>query len=298
MTDASAAVPGLAVWAIVLIYGEEENANECIASLLGQDYRDLTILLVDNRSEDGCGARLRARYPSIRYLDTGGNFGYAGGNNRGIAHALEQGADHVFVLNNDTVVEPECVSKLVAVATREARVGMVAPKILYFDDRSTIWYAGGTHSMTKGLGIHRRQNERDTRNGKPGPAEEISFVTGCAFLMPAPVAREIGGFAEDFFLYCEDVELSLRMRRADYRLYYEPEARLYHKEPRVSNPTAFQIRLRDRNRRRLVRRHYGAFDSLRFAAWFYPTRLVRLVQYAARADWPRAGAVLAGALER
>jgi GT2 family glycosyltransferase len=297
VNDRSSAADAPQVWAIVLIYGEEAEAAECIASLAKQDHRNLKVLLVDNKADDGCGARLRARFPSIDYLDTGGNLGYAGGNNRGIARAVDAGADYVFVLNNDTVVEPDCVSKLVDMARQSESVGMVAPKILYHDDRSVIWYAGGSHSLVKGLGDHLRQHERDTPGNGEVPAE-ISFVTGCAFLMPANVAREVTGFAEDFFIYCEDVELSLRLRLAGYRLYYQPAARLYHKEPRVSNPSAFQIRLRDRNRRRLVRRHYGALDKLRFAAWFYPTRVARFVQYAALGDWERANAIVAGAIER
>lgn len=283
------------VFAIVLMYGEEEETAACIESLVAQSHTELTVLLVDNKSEDGSGARIRSRFPAIQYLDTGANLGYTGGNNRGIERALAMGADHVFVLNNDTVLEPTCIARLLECAEGRDGVGMVAPKILYFDDPTLIWYAGGDHSITKGLGDHRRQLERD--NGGAG-VEEITFVTGCAFLMPAAVARQMAGFSEDFFLYCEDVELSLRVRHAGYRLYYEPAARLYHKEPRASNPTAFQIRLRDRNRRRVVRRHYSAFDKVRFMAWFYPTRVARFIQYAVRGDWPRARAIVAGAIER
>jgi GT2 family glycosyltransferase len=286
------------VWAIVLMYGEEDDVGACIASLLAQDYRALTVLLVDNKSHDGCGARLCGRFPGIEYLDTGGNLGYTGGNNRGMERALANDANYVFVLNNDTVLDTTCVSRLVEAAEQNERVGMVAPKILYFDDPSVIWYAGGDHSISRGLGDHRRQLERDTNHGGPERVERITFVTGCAFLMPAGVARELSGFAEEFFMYCEDVELSLRTRQAGYHLYYQPAARLYHKEPKVSNPTAFQVHLRDRNRRRVVRRHYGPLERLRFAAWFYPTRVARFAQYLARGDWPRARAIIAGALER
>ena len=285
------------VWSIVLMYGEEVETAACIESLLAQDYPELVVLLVDNRSSDGSGERLRKRFPQIEYLDTGANLGYTGGNNRGIERALASGADYVFVLNNDTVLDPACVSALVRAAESRDRVGMVAPKILYFDEPDVIWYAGGDHSTARGLGTHRRQHERDNGGGKE-QIEAITFVTGCAFLMPAGVARDVAGFREDLFLYCEDVELSLRVRRAGYELYYQPEARLYHKEPRISNPSAFQIRLRDRNRRRVVRGHYGPLERLRFAAWFYPTRAVRFAQFALRGDWARARAILDGALER
>jgi len=285
------------VWAIVLVFGGEDVTAACIESLLAQDYATLTVLLVDNASHDGVGARLRACFPRIRYLDTGANLGYAAGNNRGIEHALAQGADYLFVLNNDTTLEPRCVSLLVDTAKSQERVGLVAPKILYFDQPSRIWYAGGDFSARKALGDHRRQMQPDTPH-EPPRAERITFASGCAFLMPAKVARKLSGFAEDFFMYCEDVDLSLRVRKADYRLYYQPAARVYHRENPVHNPTAFQIRLRDRNRRRVVRRYYSAVDRLRFAVWFYPTRMIRLAQYLLRGDLPRARAIVEGATDR
>lgn len=285
------------VWAIVLMYGGEEVTIACIESLLAQDYPALRVLLVDNASPDGGGLRVRARFPDIVYLNTGANLGYTGGNNRGIQYALERGAEYLFVLNNDTVVERNCVSVLVGSANNRQGVGMIAPKILFFDEPSKIWYGGGDFSVTKAVGDHRRQLEPDTPD-EAARLEPVSFVTGCAFLMPAQAATELSGFAEDFFIYCEDVELSVRAGRAGYRMYYQPAARVYHHEKLASNPTPWQIRLRDRNRRRLVRRHYTALDRLRFAAWFYPTRVVRCAQYLLRGDFLRARAIVAGAVEQ
>ena len=285
------------VWAIVLMYGGEDVTVACVDSLLKQNYPSLTVLLVDNASPDGSGERVRARFPNIEYLNTGANLGYTGGNNRGIRYALDQGAAYVFIVNNDTTVDSSCVSLLVDGTKRGERAGIVSPKILYHADPSRIWYAGGDFSMIKAVGDHRRQRERDTPD-ESARLESVTFATGCAFLMPAEVARQLSGFAEDFFLYCEDAELSLRAQVAGYKLYYQPAARVMHHDSLVTHPTPNQIRLRDRNRRRLVRRHYGVLDRLRFAAWFYPTRLVRFAAYLMRADWSRARAIVSGAIER
>ena len=286
------------VWVLVLMYGQEEITAACVDSVLAQDHAT-SILVIDNASPDGAGARLRARYPGIEYLDTGANLGYAGGNNRGIQYALARGAEYLLVLNNDTVLDPSCVTLLLRTARDETRVGIVAPKILYFDDPRRIWFAGGDYSRMRASGLHRREREPDTPE-EPARAERITFATGCAFLIPAGVAREAQGFAEDFFMYCEDAELGLRLQEAGYHLYYQPAARVYHREPpppRAPNPTPIQIRLRDRNRRRIARRHYDRADRLRFAAWFYPTRMIRLSQYLLKRDWQRARAVIDGALE-
>lgn len=289
----------MTVWAIVLTHGgAEEITAACIESLLAQDYPALTVLLVDNASYDGSGGRLRARYPGIAYLNTGGNFGYTGGNNRGMRYALERGADFVLVLNNDTVLEPGCVSALMRSARQAGRFGAIAPKILYWDDPGRIWYGGGDYSWARALGSHRREMEPDDPS-EGARLEPMTFATGCCFLMPAPVAREMGGFREDFFIYGEDTELSLRLVRAGYPLYYQPAARLLHREPpgrRLASP--FATRQRDRNRRRIVQAHYGWPMRLVFALWFYPTRAVRLVQYLLRGDWQGARAQVAGAIGR
>lgn len=282
------------VWAIVLMYGREEVTAACIDSLLAQDYPQLTVLLVDNASPNGAGGRMRGRYPGVTYLNTGANLGYAGGNNRGMAHALANGADYVFVLNNDTVLEPSCVTRLVESAKQVTDAGAIAPKILYYDDPKRIWFAGGDYSYLRALGHHRRELELDDANESPR-LDEISFVTGCAFLMPTPVVREVGGFREDYFMYCEDVELSLRLRRSGHRMYYQPAARLRHHDERRKGLTApFATMHRDRNRRRLVREHYSAVQRVMFALWFYPTRAARLLQYILRRDWPGARALVLG----
>ena len=288
-----------AVWAIVLTHGgAEEITAACIDSLDAQDYAGLTVLLVDNASFDGSGERLRDRYPQIRYINTGGNLGYTGGNNRGMEHALAGGADFVLVLNNDTVLEPGCVSALMSSARGIDRLGALAPKILYYDDPARVWFAGGDYSMVKALGHHRGELQIDD----PGEAprlDEISFVTGCCFLMPAGVAKTLGGFREDFFIYCEDVELSLRLQRAGLRMYYQPAARLLHREPpRRKLASPFATLHRDRNRRRLVRAHYSPWQRLVFAAWFYPTRVARLVQYLATGNLSGARALIAGVVAR
>lgn len=284
------------VWALVLTYGgQEEITAACIDSLLASDYPALTTLLIDNASFDGSGERLRDRYPGIAYLNTGGNLGYAGGNNRGMAYALERGADHVLVLNNDTIVEPDCISRLVATAGAEPKVGLVAPKILYFDLPDHVWFAGGDFSPAKAIGIHRREMERDDA-GEPPRTDPITFATGCCFLMPAGVVRSAGMFEESFFMYCEDVELSLRVARAGYRLLYQPAARLYHRQPPgVPDSSPFQIRHRDRNRRRVARMHLTPAQRLRFYAFFYPSRAVRFTQYVMRRRWQHAAAIVEGA---
>jgi len=278
---------------IVLNWCGEEDTVACIESLQRSTYSDLTILLMDNASPDGSGDRLHARFPDLPYLQTGTNLGYAGGNNRGFEHALARNADYVVVLNNDTVVDAACIGALVQTA-EDSGAALVAPKILYYDAPTIVWSAGGDFSPMKALGVHRREGMIDTPDaGKP---ETISFATGCSFLIRAGVLRQIGRFDESYFAYGEDVELCVRIARAGFQMLYEPKARVLHRIPvGRTKETPFQIRQRDRNRRRLARTHLGPVQRIAFARWFYTTRAIHFGRYALRGAWPEAMAILVGA---
>jgi GT2 family glycosyltransferase len=276
---------------VVLNWCGEQYTADCIRSLQRSAYSALRILLVDNGSPDGSGERLRHAFSEVDYLQTGSNLGYAGGNNRGIERALADGAEYVLILNNDTVADPHCVSWLVRMAESNTRIGAVSPKILYHEDPDRVWFAGGDFSRLRALSRHRGEGGQDRGDRKPG---DVSFLTGCCLLVRSSVLQTIGGFDESFFAYLEDVDLSLRLLDAGYRLVYEPRARLLHRVPLRNEPSPFQILQRDRNRRRLVRKRYGALHRAVFALFFYPSRIVRLAGYLLRRDPSRARAVWNG----
>lgn len=285
---------------VILNFCQEELTRDCLESLKRTDYPGLEVLLVDNGSPDGSGRRLRDAFPTISYLQNGANRGFTGGNNAGFEWALAHGADYVLALNNDTIVEPGAIERLVRTAETEEGVGGVCPLITYHADPDRIWYGGGAFSPMKGLGIHWRQGDHVKGNGDHDRTpREVSFLTGCALFLPADALRRTGGFVPDYFIYAEDAELSVRLRNEGYRLLLEPRARIQHKKPfDESDLSPMAIRLRDRNRRRLMRRHFGVLGQIPFWAWFWPTRCVRLGQYLVRNDRERARAIVAGALER
>jgi hypothetical protein len=286
--------------AVVLNWCNEHDTKACLDSLAAQDYPALSVLLVDNGSPDGSGPRLHARYPKVGYLQTGQNLGYAGGNNRGMKQAVDDGAEYVLVVNNDTVLERSCVTELVkAVRGEESiRTGAVGAKILRYDAPDQIWFGGGEFDRLRAIGRHIGENLADS-NPAERDTRDVTFLTGCCLLIPAETLRTVGVFRDDFFAYCEDVEFCLRVSRKGLRLVYAPAARLRHRVPPVGTlPSPMQIRFRDRNRRRIVRLHYGALDTALFFAWFYPSRVGLMLRYALMGEIERAGAVLKGMSER
>ena len=289
------------VGVVVLNWNGEEDTAACLDSLLAQRGVSFDILLIDNASPDGSGARLHARYPALAYVQTGENLGYAGGNNRGLQWARSRGIEWLLVVNNDTVADPDCLRRLLDAAGTDARLAALAPLIVRFDDPDRVWFAGGRHDRLRALGVHEHWNAPVARVLDRGDAarwHESTFLTGCCLLLRCAAMDEVGPFRADFFSYVEDLELSARLVDAGWRLGWVPAARLAHRVPALgTDPTPMQIRLRDRNRRRLVRHAYRPLWRLLFSLWFWPTRMILLARYALRGEWARASAIVTGMTE-
>ncbi|RME45924.1 MAG: glycosyltransferase family 2 protein, partial [Chloroflexi bacterium] len=127
------------VYFIVLNWNQPKMTAECLDSLARQDYPNYRVVVVDNGSTDGSAAILRRRYPWAEIVEISQNIGYSEGNNVGIEYALEQGADYLFLLNNDTEVDPHMLGRLVEVAEAQTEAGMVGPTMYYVDPPDMIW---------------------------------------------------------------------------------------------------------------------------------------------------------------
>ena len=287
MTPLSESAPAT-VFVIILNWNRELDTAEAIDSFLLQREVTVKVLLVDNGSDDGSGDRLHSRYAHVDYLQIGSNLGYTGGNNRGIQRALAAGAQWVLVVNNDTVAHPDCLRLLVNALQLDSRLGAVSPYVTQFDAGDKPWFAAGQLSLMRMTGLH-------VAGPTSGPPTPCTFLSGCCLLFRAEVLRQVGLFREDLWAYAEDVDLSLRMLRAGWRLAVVPEARLAHKASDTrSEPSPRQIVLRDRNRRRIARASLSLPRRLLFSVWFFTTRAVHLVRYLARGDMRRFRAILDG----
>jgi GT2 family glycosyltransferase len=192
-------------------------------------------------------------------------------------------------------VDAGTIDMLVETAQSDSRVAAVAPTVVRMDDPTKVWYGGGAFDPVRALGVHWPVSDGRPMGSEPRP---VTFCSGCALLLRAEAIREVGTFEESYFLYVEDVELSVRLTRAGWRLLHDPRARVLHDvPPEGAEPTPDQIRYRDRNRRRLARTHLSLLARARFGAWFYPTRAVHCVRYLMRGD-PRFRAILRGLSER
>ena len=134
------------VYVIVLTCNGKDDTLECLKSLQQVTYSNVRLLLVDNASTDRTVEAVEERFPGVEVISNQSNLRFAGGNNIGIRYALDRGAEYVLLLNNDTVVDGDFLMQLVHAAEKERAIGMVGPKIYYYDDRRRIWFAGGVRT--------------------------------------------------------------------------------------------------------------------------------------------------------
>lgn len=216
---------------LVLAYNNYEDTSECLRSLLNVDYPNLSFWLVDNGSHEEMAQRIAVTFPSVRVVRTGRNLGVAGGFNAGIIPALREGADYVFILNNDTVVERDVISNLVTQGKEDPRIGVLMPKILYYSDRQFIWSAGARYRRFPPAIVMIGLNQRD------GPAydvpRDLEYAPTCGLLISRKVFEEVGLFDDGYLFFYDDWDYSIRVRKAGYIIRYVPQARLYHKVSRT-----------------------------------------------------------------
>jgi GT2 family glycosyltransferase len=212
---------------IILNWNGWQDTIECVESCLKLTYPNFRILIVDNGSTDGSESILRERFPSIDLIQSGKNLGFAGGNNAGIRHVLEQGADYIWLLNNDTIVDPSALNELVRVAQSDAEIGIVGSKIYYYDSPNIIWFAGGWLRNWSGTGGNIGQLKEDDE--QYNAVTEVDFITGCSLLIKREVVAKIGLMDEHFFLIFEEVDWNQRVKEQGYKILYVPSSKVWHK---------------------------------------------------------------------
>ena len=211
-------------WAavIVLNYNGWRDTVECLRSLEEMDYPNYWTVVVDNGSADDSVARIRERFPEIPLIETGKNLGEPSGNNVGIRRALDEGADYIWVLNNDTIVDPGALGAMVRVAEAHPAVGAVGSVLYYMSEPERVQaWGGGRVLMWWGTSRYLK-----------GPASKgsLHYITGACLLLRSRTLREVGLLDERFFLYWVDVELGFRLRKAGWSLAVAEDSRVWHNE--------------------------------------------------------------------
>lgn len=241
------------VAAALVHYRGLDDTRACLESLRVQSRPPERVWVVDQASDPGAPAAIRAAFPEATVLENAGNTGFAAGANRAAAAALADGADAVLLVNPDAVCDPGMVAALADAAGADPRLGACGPLVVRADDPGTVWSAGGE--------VDRWGRARHVGEGQPaspGPQREVDYLPGCGLWVSRAAWEATGGFDEALFLYYEDADLCRRIRAAGYGVRLVPEARMAHagsrSTGRESSLSAYHL---TRNRLRFARRHGG-----------------------------------------
>ncbi len=224
----------------LITYKNHETTVLCLKSLEKMQTDELTvsILVVNNDTEKDFSYEWK-KEGDFQIINHKNNSGFAGGHNISLAYALEKRADYVLVLNNDTYHDPHFLTHLVEAAEKHKTGGVFGPKIYFAEGHEfhknkytehekgrVLWYAGGEIDWENMLLTHRGVDVVD--DGTYDEVDETDFVSGCCMLLRTEAIRATGVFDERYFLYLEDSDLNMRIKKAGYGIYFVPSSFIWH----------------------------------------------------------------------
>lgn len=300
------------VIALVVSWNGWRDTLDCVQSILGAQRLPEHVLICDNGSMDGSVQALEAwfsekgfaytSFPSpeallageplrtrIGIVEIGENLGYAGANNLGMRYALERcKADYVWILNNDVVVGSQALRRMLELAQSDDAIGIVGAKLLRYDAPETIQAMGGGFIIPVICHDTQLGHGRASTSFDDTPIR-LDHLIGACLLVRSTAIRRVGFIDESYFLYREETDWCIRMRRHGWKLYCCATAEVWHKQSRSSG---FRSQLHDyyavRNMLRLVRKFYPTYLPTAFA--YFATRA--LAPKLLRLEFARIEAVL------
>jgi GT2 family glycosyltransferase len=214
-------------WVVVLSWNGREDTLACLRSLAAADPRP-QVVCVDNGSTDGSAEAVRAEFPDVALIENGANLGFAGGNNVGIRHALERGAEWVVLLNNDAVLAPDAIGAFERAAREHPRAGVLGGKVLLDDPPDRVWFAGQRFNARLGYSGRPRGSGRRDR-GRYERTIPVDRAVGALMAASREAISAAGMLDDQLFAYVEDVDWCLRVREAGFEVLLVPAVRAWHR---------------------------------------------------------------------
>jgi len=241
---------------IYLSFNSEVYLDDVISSLERISYpkEKIEFVIVDNpHPQHGSSVRaLQEKFlplsgvsiPHVTILPQNENLGFAAGNNAGIKWAMERGFDYIYFHNNDGFMAADCLTRLVEAMEKDRQIGAAQSLLLLYPETNLVNSAGNAfHYLGFGYCAGFRKKKEDL---KIGPVEEVGYASGASMIMRVPLLKEYGLWEEDFFLYHEDLEYSLRMKAEGFKTVIVKEAVFYHKYAFSRNQQKFYFMERNR----------------------------------------------------
>lgn len=264
---------------IITVNFNQPELTEMFLDSVKQFYSDqhLEIIVVDNGSRIDPTVNWSVKYPDVIFIRSGENLGFAGGNNIGIRASS---GEYLFFVNNDTEFTPDLLEELTSVLENNGQVAAVSPKILYYDQKNLIQYAGFT-SMNFNTGRNECIGKLEPDDGQyDKPAGITAYAHGAAMMVRREAIDKAGVMPENYFLYYEEMDWCEMFKRQGYQIWVAPLASIYHKESvSVGRDSPLKEYFMTRNRILFIRRNATAFSlfifSMHLAFLVTPRNLIR-----------------------
>lgn len=231
---------------ITINYNGVKDTRELIDSLRAHETYPYELIVVDNASADPNEYRiLQEDFPDIRVIHSEKNLGFAGGNNLGITYVT---GCYLMLLNNDTIFTRPVLETLVNRLESDASIGSVSPKIACWPQKEILQYVGSTPMSPITL---RNENIgfQQIDNGQFDSSHETAFAHGAAMMIRTADLQKFGLMPEFYFLYYEELDWCVQIRRAGFSIRVDPQAIVYHKESAsVGKESPLQVYFHSRNR--------------------------------------------------
>jgi GT2 family glycosyltransferase len=257
---------------VVLHWGEAGCSRSLLETLRESGHPPEGVLVVDNGTPEESGGVLRGLFPEFRHLRNEENLGFAGGMNRGLQLAREQGFEKALLLNNDLQPEPDMAARMIRVMDLDPRAGLVGAVLLRSPDEPVVDHAADR------LDLWTLEMSRDPPPEADAPPVVADWVSGAALLVRLAMLEEVGYLDESFFAYFEEIELCYRARAAGWKTLLAPGACAYHRE-RFHTPRAvISTFLLWRNRWIFARKHLAWYQRF-VLAMVTPFQVAREVRW-------------------
>jgi GT2 family glycosyltransferase len=256
---------------IILNWNNYADTKECIDSIYTNYPDHPEIIIVDNNSSDGSDEKIAKEFPEIDLIQSNENLGWAGGNNLGINFALDNDADYIFILNNDTILPPDgnLFEKLANFMNDNSDFGVISPLVRF--TTGEIWFCEGNISRIKGF-------EHNLRGKDEKIKKEIvknDWISGASIFVRREVFESVGMLNENYFMRGSDVEFSLRVKNKGYELATLTDSYIYHKVGQSSSD--FDLSYYEA-RNRLWNIHLcDQVSHISYFIWFIKALLLRII---------------------
>lgn len=223
---------------IVLNWNGQRDTIECLESIRRMAYPNYEVIVVDNKSDGDDVRVIKERAGGYAHiLENDRNYGFCEGNNIGMRYVLQHSKPAYFLLlNNDTIVDPESLTKLVETAEADLSIGIVGPKVYFHAEPNTIQSVGGSINWwTSGICL---LGYGEADHGQHDEIKEVDWVSGCALLIKQSTIQDIGLFYPGYFALLEDVDWCARCGKAGYKVVCSPQSKVWHKTGKTIDRTS------------------------------------------------------------